>query len=276
MKPVRLDHILEVVYAHPWAILPSSHKAIQQLIEAKLNGMAFPDFEDPDEEDKDFQYEAHGVTAIIPIVGTILNKTSGLEAMCGGFSCQTFRQNLRAAAADEKIKNIVLNISSGGGTITGVPETADLIAKVAAQKPVYAYTDDCIASAAFWLSSQTNGIFLSKSAQVGSIGVYMALLDSSVAFAQNGVKVELFKAGKFKGMGIPGTTLSDEQRALLQASVDKNYALFVSYVTAGRRKVTDDSMQGQMFDANDAIKNGLADGIINDLDDLLEYLNPDA
>ena len=241
-----------------------------------MNGATFADFQNPDDEDKDFQYEAHGVTAIIPIVGTILNKTSGLEAMSGAFSCQDFRAALRAAAADDKIENIVLNISSGGGTITGVPETADLIAQVTSIKPVYAYTDDVIASAAYWLASQTNGIFASKSAQVGSIGVYMALLDVSVAFANEGINIELFKAGDNKGMGIPGTSLTDAQREILQAKVDKNYANFTASVKSKRSKVPDDAMQGLMYDTEDAIKLGLVDGRVDELDDLLDYLNPEA
>lgn len=269
---MRLERIIETVYTKPWAILPAKHRAIQQLIEAHLNGASFLDFDGGDENDTP-AYDVVGNTAIIPIEGTILNKTSGLEAMCGAFSCQGFRQTLRTVAADGTVENIVLSISSGGGIITGVPETADLIASVAATKPVYAFTDDCIASAAYWLASQARGIFLSKSAEIGGIGIYMALLDVSGMFAQEGVKLELIKAGKFKAMGIPGQSLSNDERTLLQASVDKSYAQFTGYVNATRPTVSSETMQGQMFDADDAITNGLADGIINELDDLISYLN---
>ena len=233
---MRLERIIEAVFTKPWAILPARHRAIQRLIEAKLNGAGFEDFITGDDDDTP-AYEVSGTTAIVPIVGTILNKTSGLEAMCGGFSCQDFRQTLRGVAADDSVKNIVLNISSGGGIITGVPEAADLIAQVAKVKPVYAYTDDVIASAAYWLASQANGIFASKSAEVGSIGIYMALLDTSAMFQMEGVKLELFKAGTNKAMGLPGTSLTDDQRTILQASVDKAYQQFTAYVNAKRPQV---------------------------------------
>jgi ClpP class serine protease len=74
-------------------------------------------------------------------------------------------------------------------------------------------------------------------------------------------------------MGLEGTSLTDEQRAYLQEGVDKNYAQFVSVVKANRKKVSADALSGKMFDAEDAIKLGLADGIINDLDSLISYLN---
>jgi len=268
---MRLERIIEAVYTQPWAILPANHRAIQQLIEAHLNGASLLDFTDPDEQTP--AYEVSGTTAIVPIVGTILNKCSGLEAMCGAFSCQAFRQTLRTVAADDNIENIILNISSGGGIITGVPETADLIARVTSIKPVYAFTDDVIASAAYWLASQANGIFASKSAQVGSIGIYMALLDTSAMFQNEGIKVELFKAGTNKAMGLPGTSLTDDQRQILQASVDKAYQQFTSYITAKRPKVSTDTMQGLTYDTDDAVSLGLIDGELSELDELIQFLN---
>jgi protease-4 len=271
---MRLERILEVVYCKPWAILPSKHRAIQRILDAHLERADFDlDSLLADSDNEGEAYEIYGNTAVFPIEGTILNKCSGLEAACGAFSLQTFRQGLQEAAADAAVRNILLNISSGGGTVTGVPEAADLIRQIAAVKPVYAFTDDCIASAAYWLASQANNIFISKSAEVGSIGVYLALLDVSGAMEQDGVKMELFKAGKFKAMGLAGNPLSDEERELLQANVDKIYAQFTGYVKSKRQKVTSDTMQGQMFDAEDALANGLIDGVVNDVNALIDYLN---
>lgn len=269
----QLDRILELVYLRPWAILPARHKAIRTVLETHLEQKAFFDFDDDGDDDSGQAYDVVGSVAVIPIEGTILNKCSGLEAQCGAFSLQTFKQTLREAAARADVSSIILNISSGGGTVTGVPEAADLIAQVAQTKTVYAYTDDCIASAAYWLASQARGIFLSKSADIGSIGVYCAYIDDSEAWKQDGYALELFKAGKFKAMGISGKSLSTDEKAMIQAGVDKTYSDFVSYVNAKRPQVQSETMQGQMFDAEDAVKNGLADGIVNELDSLIAYLN---
>lgn len=268
-----LSRIINVVYAQPWAIETSRHASIRQALEAYMAGAQFP-FDDLDEEDEKAATAIVGKVAIIPIEGTILPKASGLEAKCGAFSLEKFRADLKAAAANPAVESIVLNISSGGGAITGVPEAADLIASVAKVKNLVAYTGDCIGSAAYWLASQANRIYASKSARVGSVGVYLALLDVSRAMELEVVKLELFKSqGAYKAMGLPGNPLSEEQRALLQAGVDKSYAQFVSYIKAKRPNVAAKAMEGQMFDCEDAIKAGLVDGEVNELDQLIAFLN---
>jgi protease-4 len=222
-------------------------------------------------------YAIVGRVAVLNIEGTILPKCSGLEMYCGGFSLAEFRKNLSALANNAAVEAIILNINSGGGIATGVPEAADLISEVSKTKTVIAYVDELAASAAYWLASQAKGgIFLSKSAEAGSIGVYCELVDDSAAWAKAGLKLELFKAGAFKAAGISGKPLSDEERALFQANVNRIYLDFTGYVTAARPKVKSETMQGQCFFADECVNNGLADGIINSLDSLIAYLNGQA
>jgi ClpP class serine protease len=123
-----------------------------------------------------------------------------------------------------------------------------------------AYTDELMASAAMWLSAGCGAIYASQTAKVGSIGVYMAFLDQSRAMEMQGLKVELIKAGRLKGMGMPGTELTDEMRDMLQEEVDKVYGWFTSHVQA-HRYVGFDSMQGQAFFGEDAVGRGLVDRI---------------
>jgi signal peptide peptidase SppA len=231
-----------------------------------------PSFEGTDDDDAQ-PFDIVGNTAIIPIEGVILNKCSSLESLCGCFSLEQFKQSLKAVAVMPGVENIILNISSGGGVITGVPEAADLIAAVGETQDVYAYSNDIIGSAAYWLASQAGAIFISQSAEVGSIGVYSYLIDSSGAFQQAGLKPELFKSGQYKAAGIDGLPLSDAQREMFQQGVDKAFAQFVGYVQAARKKVPAEAMQGQMLDSTDALKAHLIDGVVNDLDALISKLN---
>lgn len=267
---MQLPRIINAVYSRPWAITADKHAAIRTALEAYINGASFPDFDPATTEET---LSIVGSVAVLNIEGTIVPKASGLEAMCGLFSLEQFRKDLRAAASNNDVKSIILNIASGGGMITGVPETADHIAEVARSKNVVAYTGDIAASAAYWLACQANRVFMSKSAEVGSIGVYLALLDVTRAMEQEGVKLELFKAGDFKAMGMPGKPLSDAERELLQAGVDKAYRQFTGYVKAKRPSVPTAAMQGQCLDLDDALRYGLVDGEINSLDSLIDYLN---
>jgi len=270
---MRLARILDLVYNKPWAITPESHKVIRDILANYISQKAFSldDFS----ADESPAYEIAGTTAIVSIEGIILNKCSGLEAACGAFSLETFKQTLGDISASDDIQSVILNISSGGGTVTGTPEAGQAIKALGKSKTVIAYTDSLAASAAYWLACNASRVFLSQSAELGSIGVYSCFLDESQAFAQDGVKVEVFKGGnsKFKAMGLPGTSLTDDQKAYLQESVDKCYAQFLSVVTANRKGISHDALSGKMFDSADSVKLGLADGVINSLDNLIGYLN---
>lgn len=117
-------------------------------------------------------------------------------------------------------------------------------------------------SAAYWIASQADAIFATPSARVGSIGVLMPMLDESKAFEQAGLKVELFAAGKFKSIGVAGTSITDEQRAWLQAQVDETYADFKAAVLARGRRITPDVMEGQCFSGRKASYNSLTSGVV--------------
>jgi len=259
-----------------WLILPAKYQAIRGLLDAHLKGtmdiadMMPDESTEPEQEIK--YYDIIGNTAIINVEGTILPKAGMLEMMCGAFSLELFQKNLKELATNDLVKNIIIDFDTPGGVVTQVPETADLIAEVAKTKNVIAYSNGMIASAGYYLASQCSRIFISKSAEVGSIGVRVAYVDSSKHYEQEGYKVEVFDSGEFKSMGIAGKSLTDNQRKLIQDGVDKCFAEFKSYVLA-KRTVGDESMQGQMFDSDEALTAGLIDGVINDLESLVAYLN---
>ncbi|WP_172682970.1 S49 family peptidase [Verrucomicrobium spinosum] len=78
----------------------------------------------------------------------------------------------------------------------------------------------------YWLASQADVIAAAPSSCIGSIGVYMALLDETRALEMEGYTVNLIKAGKHKAMGASFQKLTDEERAIFQGQVDSIYADF--------------------------------------------------
>jgi protease-4 len=203
--------------------------------------------------------------ARIDVDGVIGKRVSGLERMSGAADVDFIGAAVQEASDDETIEGILLNVNSPGGGITGVPELGELIASTDRLKPVVAFTDQTMASAAYWISAGASMIVASQSASVGSVGVYMAFLDTSRAFELAGLRTELIKQGKFKGMGIQGTSLTDDQRALLQESVDTVATWFKGFITANR-VVGQGSMEGQSFYAAEAVTVGLADMVGNEGD----------
>jgi protease-4 len=115
-------------------------------------------------------------------------------------------------------------------------------------------------SAAYWLASGASAIVATPSADVGSIGVYLPVLDVTGYYDNLGVKVELLKSGDLKAPGFPGTSLSDAQRADLQAGVDAVYGMFTRHVKAHRR-TGDEAMRGQSMMGEQAHAVGLVDSL---------------
>ncbi|MEQ1862839.1 MAG: S49 family peptidase [Chthoniobacteraceae bacterium] len=153
---------------------------------------------------------------------------------------------------------VVLWFRSPGGIITGIPETAEAMRKASRKKRLLAFTDDLCASAAYWLASQCESIHATPTAAVGSIGVYIAFYDFCAYLEKAGIKLELFKAGTMKAMGLPGKPLSDEEGAHLQSAVDGGYRQFTKDVLRNR-DIAKETMQGQCLDGDNAKTANLVD-----------------
>jgi len=259
--------IIEKVYREPWAIKPSVHQSIQSTLSAALNGerVAMP-YDDEDGEEQEL-YNVEGVS-VIPVNGIIGKHLSMIECACGGVDVDSVSLALDAAVMDERTSRIILYFDSAGGTVTGIPELADKIAQAAEVKEVIAYTDSLCASAAYWLASQASAFYCSTSSEVGSIGVYMALLDESERLEAEGIKVNAFSAGKYKLSGSSFKPLTDEERVFFQADVDYWYELFTAAVL-GKRQLAQSTMQGQTYVGPKAVEVNLVDGLVDSFDELL-------
>lgn len=214
-------------------------------------------------------YRRYGNVGVVKLNGIIDKNLTQFEMDCyGGYDLADFDHALQVAAADPRVECIVLAINSPGGSVTGVPESAARVAALTAKKEVHAFVDGQACSAAYYIASQADHIAAAPSAVLGSVGVYMALLDETRALEMEGYKVELIKAGKFKAMGASFKPLTDEERAMLQESVDEIHRSFRTAVKSGRRAptergghqtVTDAVMEGQWFDGKASLQHRLVD-----------------
>lgn len=267
MNSARLPRILCALLGEPWLIAPAWHKHLTTIVSAHAFGGAaelkqHAYAEGFDARESGPVVEVTGGIATIPVEGVLGRKFSGVLNSSGVTSTDVLEKEIRKAGNDPAVSAIVIAFDSPGGHTAGIEEACDAINEARKNKPVLAYADGLTDSAAYWLASQCDEIFATKSADVGCIGAYIAFLDQSRAAEMAGLRVELFKSGKYKAMGEPGTTLSDEQRELLQARVDTIANKFKTAVVAGRKRdISEDVMQGQSFSATDALAAGLIDSV---------------
>ena len=198
--------------------------------------------------------------AHIPISGPIGYRLGSFEKGAGAVDVQDIEDEIDQAEEDPNVRGIIFDIDSPGGMVTGTPELADRIKQI--EKTCYAFSGGVILSAAYWLAAATDGIFLTKSADAGSIGVYAPFKDLSGMAEKIGIKVQVFTSGKYKGMGVPGTSLSKDQQALMQERVIEIAGMFYQHVQDCRPDVDQESMQGQVFKAAVAKAKGLIDDVV--------------
>lgn len=270
---MRFQRIIEQVYCRPWLITGAGWDAVHRLVADRITN---PKAERPTEDiwgDPLPQMEIRGSTAIIPVDGVIGRKMGMMEKSCGGVDCLDISDDLRKAVQNPAVRSIVLDVNSPGGTVGGVPELANEVRDAAKVKKVVAFANDTMCSAAYWISAGAQSIYATPSSDVGSIGVFVPWIDRSAAYEQAGLSVEIIRSGKYKGMGYPGTSLTDDQRALIQASVDSTYEQFAGFVKANRgKRITDEVLQGQSFSGADASENGLVTGLVSGMGELLAKL----
>lgn len=209
--------------------------------------------------------------AIIPVKGVIGKNLSELESLCGSCDINDVEEMLEECERDPSIKTIILDIDSPGGTSVGVPELANRIKNCS--KEVISFTENECCSAAYWLGSQASSFYATPSSSVGSIGVYIAFPDYSEAYKMEGVKMDVIKAGAYKGAGIPGTSLDDAQREMLQKEVEEIHADFKGAVKSVRSFVEDSSMEGQTFSGKKGAEAGLVTALINGFDELVQTID---
>lgn len=203
-------------------------------------------------------------TAVIPLKGVISKGITELEAYCGAIDVNEVEAMLKAALADPNVNSILIDVDSPGGTCTGVPELANMVRMAGKIKHTRAFTDSEACSAAYWIASQCNEFFATPSSTIGSIGVYTAVADMTEAYAKEGVKMELFKAGKYKATGFPGVPMSKEQKEHVQSDVIEIWNDFKGDVKSVRMFAEESAMEGQTFSGKAAAKVGLVTHIVND------------
>jgi len=176
-------------------------------------------------------------TALITIKGMIL-KNAPAEYVLEGYCCSLTLLDLALdMVASQGYAALILHIESGGGSTLGLRETSARILALSQQGiHTTAYTSECCASAAYWLAASCDEIFAAPSAVVGSIGTYSVITDYSEALTAAGIKTEVFIARQapLKTTGLPGTSLTDAQRADIQRHVDEVDLQFLNHLTARR------------------------------------------
>jgi signal peptide peptidase SppA len=270
-------NVLDVLTA-PWAIQPEKLVEIQSIYATRLRGETIDikaieaDIGRPlDNQPK--PYTVIDGVAVLPLFGVISKRMNLFSQISGGVSTEMAIRDFNAAMEDPQVRTIVLQIDSPGGTVDGTQALADLVYQARGVKRVVALADGLMASAAYWIGSAAERIYMTdNTTHVGSIGVVTSHTDISGAEAKAGRKTTEIYAGKYKRIDSNYEPLTNAGEAYLQQQVDYIYSVFVNSVARNRGTSVDAVLKnmadGRIFIGQQAIDAGLVDGV-STLDELV-------
>ncbi len=265
MKGVTIMKINDLAPGKIWAIEPTILESLFQeysaITDPAVLSAKLADFvEEPVGRD-DFLLK-DGV-AVIPVTGTLSKRGGFWTWFSGGRSLTDLSAIFKDALEDTAVKAIVLDIDSPGGVVSGTDALSDLVFEARGIKPVVAFANGMMASAAYWIGSAAQKIVVENTAKVGSIGVVMVHYDYSKEDEKDGLKRTYLTAGKYKALGNNAAPLSDLARKTFQDELDYIYSLFVDTVARNRKTdsetVIENMADGRIFIGRQAVDAGLAD-----------------
>lgn len=126
---------------------------------------------------------------------------------------------------------------------------------------------DYAASGGYYISCAADSIFAEPNTITGSIGVF-GIIPNIQKFLNNkiGITFDGVKTSQFADLGNINRPLTDGERFIIQNEINRIYDTFTKRVAEGRKKTQEyvNSIgQGRVWTGDQALKNGLVDGIGN-------------
>ena len=207
--------------------------------------------------------DAPAGVAVIPVVGSLVRRTMGLEPASGFTSYAEIAGMVDAAISDPSVEGILLDIDSPGGEAGGVFELGERIRAADAVKPIWAVASDAAYSAAYAIGCAASRLVVTRTGGVGSIGVIAMHVDQTARDAQQGYRYTPITAGEQKNDFSPHEKLGPDAHARLQAEVDRLYGLFVTHVAAMRRLDAEAvrATEAGIYFGEEAVSAGLVDAV---------------
>lgn len=200
--------------------------------------------------------------AVVPVMGPMIRRAGPMARYFGIAGTDSIRLAIESADRDPDVSEILLRVDSPGGSASGLDQLGDAIAR--AETHVVVQVEGTAASAAYYIASQADEIYVGRGDLVGSIGVRMLAVDDSNFYEEMGVRFIPIDTGEHKSAGAQGVPITEEQIAHWQHIVDFYYADFLSMVGNGRGRTVEQVRQvadGRMFTPSEAQAAGLIDGI---------------
>lgn len=253
--------LAERLAGRPLALGPTALSALCRSGPVEAGPAGFPPRAAPD---PGYTVTGDGI-AVVPILGPMLARGDWLTAALGLADYHALGATLAEAFADASVRAVLMEIDSPGGEVGGLFDLVDEIRRLATEtgKPVWAVASEAALSAACAIASAAGRIYVTRTGEMGSIGVVALHVDESAADAMAGRQYTLIHAGARKIDGHPHAPLDPTAHAAIQADVDALHGELVALVARNRGLAPEAirAMEAATYRGAACVKVGLADAV---------------
>jgi hypothetical protein len=218
---------------------------------------------------------------VIPVVGPLFRYANLFTEISGATSFERLARDIGMAMENPDVERVILDINSPGGEVDGASETAALIASFRGVKPMTSYVSHLGTSAAYWLASAADEVWVADTGLLGNIGAVLGVVDRSAQDEKRGIRRMEFVSSVSPDKRVDPFSSDESEatkaKAKLQGLVDRLGMVFVGAVAGYRGMSENDvvSLRGGILVGQDAVTAGLADGV-GTLEGLFERFSGEA
>ncbi|MEE4348608.1 MAG: signal peptide peptidase SppA [Pacificimonas sp.] len=168
---------------------------------------------------------------IVNVVGTIVDG----EADTGAAGGDSVSQLIDTALSDSNVKALVINIDSGGGSVTASEQIRQALLQARTEGvPVIARFGPVAASGGYWIATAADQIVAAPASVTGSIGVFAILPTFENALAEIGINADGVETTPLSGAPDIFGGLNETTEAVFQLGVEDTYRRFINIVAEAR------------------------------------------
>ncbi|MBQ8361469.1 MAG: signal peptide peptidase SppA [Bacteroidaceae bacterium] len=176
------------------------------------------------------------VVAVYYAVGEITDQPAqampgGEEGIVGG----KVITDLSRLREDDDVKAVVLRVNSPGGSAFASEQIWNEVVKLKAKKPVIVSMGGMAASGGYYISCAADSIFAEPTTLTGSIGIFGMMPDMQGLLTDKlGLAFDVVNTNRYSDLGNATRPMTEGEKQLIQASVERGYGLFVKRCADGR------------------------------------------
>ena len=190
---------------------------------------------------------------------------SGKGQIGKSIGSETMTKAIKSAREDKSIKGIVFRIDSGGGSALAsdiICREISLCKEGKDAKPVVVSMSGVAGSGGYYIACKADKIVAEPGTVTGSIGVIGMAINLERLYKKIHVNTEIVKRGKHADLGATSREMTEEEKEMIEQSIESFYWDFVDKVAEGRgmtREKVHEIAQGRIWTGKQAKERGLVD-----------------